>query len=97
MKICICIYSVYKIRKLPSYFLNKKVERILRMVIHLQSRVFYGLKTDIISNAHYISDAEILYPVGNVIALHNIPQYRQRFIRLSDKQQINIITVTYNK
>ncbi|KOX70977.1 WD repeat-containing protein 65 [Melipona quadrifasciata] len=67
------------------------------MVVHLQSRVFYGLKTDISSNAHYISDSEILYPVGNVIALHNVPQYRQRFIRLSEKQQINIISVTHNK
>ena len=67
------------------------------MVVHLQSRVFYGLKTDVISNVHYISDSEILYPVGNVIALHNVPQYRQRLIRLSEKQQINIISVTHNK
>lgn len=67
------------------------------MVTNLQSRVFYGLKTDISSNAHYISDLEILYPVGNVIALHNVPQFRQRLIRLSDKQQINIISVTHNK
>lgn len=88
---------MYKIRELSSYFLSERKERILKMVVHLQSRVFYGLKTDISSNVHYISDSEILYPVGNVIALHNVPQYRQRFIRLSEKQQINIISVTHNK
>lgn len=67
------------------------------MITSLQSRVIYGLKTDIISNAHYISDSEILYPVGNVIAIHNIPQYEQKLIRLPDKQQINIIAVAHNK
>lgn len=63
----------------------------------LQTRIFYGLKTDVISNVHYITDAEILYPVGNVIAVHNIPQYRQRLVHLSDKQHINIISITPNK
>ncbi|XP_033323342.1 testes of unusual size [Megalopta genalis] len=63
----------------------------------LQAKVFYGLKTDIISNIHYLSDVEVLYPVGNVISLHLIPQRRQRFLRLSDKQEINIIAVTHNK
>ncbi|CAL7949933.1 unnamed protein product [Xylocopa violacea] len=66
-------------------------------MISLQPRIFYGLKTDIISNVHYINDSEILYPIGNVIAVHNIPQYRQRLIRLSDKQKINIISVAHNK
>ncbi|XP_017883097.1 cilia- and flagella-associated protein 57 [Ceratina calcarata] len=67
------------------------------MIPTLQTRVFYGLKTDINSNAHYISDVEILYPVGNVIAVHNIPQFRQRLIRLPEKQQINIIQVSHSK
>ncbi|XP_034177079.1 testes of unusual size [Osmia lignaria lignaria] len=67
------------------------------MTTTLQTKIFYGLKTDVISNVHYITDAEILYPVGNVIAVHNIPQYRQRLIHLSDKQHINIISVTPNK
>lgn len=67
------------------------------MTASLQTRVIYGLKTDIQSNIHYISDAEVLYPVGTVIAVHNIPQRQQRLIRLSSKQQINIISVTLNK
>ncbi|XP_076234209.1 testes of unusual size [Calliopsis andreniformis] len=67
------------------------------MTVSLQPRVFYGLKTDILSNAHYITDAEILYPVGSVIAVHNVPLHRQRFLRLPDNSQINIIAVTPSK
>ena len=63
----------------------------------LQCRIVYGLKTDISGNAHYITDGEILYPVGGSLALHNISQRRQKLIRLSEKQQINIITVSPNK
>ncbi|XP_015123643.1 cilia- and flagella-associated protein 57 [Diachasma alloeum] len=63
----------------------------------LQSRVFYGLKTDVISNAHYITDNDILYPVGNALAIHNFHEKHQRLLRLPNKYQINIIAVTPNK
>ncbi|XP_011306026.1 cilia- and flagella-associated protein 57 [Fopius arisanus] len=63
----------------------------------LQSRVLYGLKTDVISNAHYITDNDILYPVGNALAIHNFHERRQRLLRLPEKYQINIIAVTPNK
>ncbi|KMQ89315.1 wd repeat-containing protein 65 [Lasius niger] len=67
------------------------------MTASLQTRVFYGLKTDIIGNAHYITDAEILYPVGNVLAIHNILQHQQKLIRLPDKYHANVICVSPNK
>lgn len=63
----------------------------------LQSRVLYGLKTDVVGNVHYISDTDILYPVGSALAIHNFSQRRQRLLRLPDKRQINIIAVTPNK
>ncbi|XP_043499423.1 cilia- and flagella-associated protein 57-like [Polistes fuscatus] len=67
------------------------------MAASLQCKVIYGLKTDIIGNAHYITDSEIVYPVGNVLSIHNISQQQQKLIHLSDKLQINIICVTPNK
>lgn len=67
------------------------------MTTTLQSRVFYGLQTDIIGNAHYITDAEILYPVGNVLSIHNFAQREQKLIRLPDKHRINVICVSPNK
>ncbi|XP_032681142.1 cilia- and flagella-associated protein 57-like [Odontomachus brunneus] len=67
------------------------------MAAFLQTRVFYGLQTDIIGNAHYITDAEILYPVGNVLAVHNFAQRDQKLIRLPEKYRINIICVSPNK
>lgn len=41
------------------------------MAVSLQCKAIYGLKTDIIGNAHYITDSEILYPVGNALLIHN--------------------------
>ncbi|KAF7997460.1 hypothetical protein HCN44_006031 [Aphidius gifuensis] len=63
----------------------------------LQPRVFYGLKTDVAGNAHYISDNDVLYPVGNAIALHNFNQQHQKLLNLSDKNHINIIAISPNK
>ncbi|XP_035724749.1 cilia- and flagella-associated protein 57-like [Vespa mandarinia] len=67
------------------------------MAISLQCKVIYGLKTDIIGNAHYITDTEILYPVGNALSIHNISQQQQKLIHLPAKLQINIICVAPNK
>ncbi|XP_043683652.1 cilia- and flagella-associated protein 57 [Vespula pensylvanica] len=67
------------------------------MAASLQCKVIYGLKTDIIGNAHYITDSEILYPVGNALSIHNIFQQQQKLIHLPAKLQINIISVAPNK
>jgi len=67
------------------------------MAASLQTRVFYGLKTNISGNAHYVTDAEILYPVGNVLAIHNILQQQQKLIRLPDKYNVNVICISPNK
>ncbi|XP_077278578.1 testes of unusual size [Temnothorax americanus] len=67
------------------------------MAVSLQTRVFYGLKTDIAGNAHYVTDAEILYPVGNALAIHNVLQHQQKLIRLPDKYHANVICISPNK
>jgi len=68
------------------------------MAVSLQTRVFYGLKTDIANNAHYITDAEVLYPVGNALAIHNIFQRQQKLIRLPERYyDANGICVSPNK
>lgn len=67
------------------------------MAVSLQTRVLYGLKTDIVDNAHYVTDAEILYPVGNALAIHDVLQYQQKLIRLPDKYHANVICISPNK
>ncbi|CAB0032001.1 unnamed protein product [Trichogramma brassicae] len=47
----------------------------------LQMRVLYGLRSDVSGNAHFITDDEVLYVVGNGLALHNFTQNRQRLVR----------------
>ncbi|CAF4793044.1 unnamed protein product [Pieris macdunnoughi] len=54
---------------------------------HISARVYYGLRTDIQYNAHYLTDSEIIYPAGGVIVIHNHLQKKQKFIRLQDKHK----------
>ncbi|KAK0157898.1 hypothetical protein PV328_011585 [Microctonus aethiopoides] len=66
-------------------------------VATLETKVLYGLKTNVIGNAHFITDNDILYPVGNALAIHNFAQRRQRLLPLPDKNNINIIAISPNK
>ncbi|XP_053620233.1 cilia- and flagella-associated protein 57 isoform X1 [Plodia interpunctella] len=54
---------------------------------NLSARIFYGLRTDIQFNAHYLTESEIIYPAGGVIVIHNHLQKKQKFIRLQDKHK----------
>ncbi|XP_031769045.2 cilia- and flagella-associated protein 57 isoform X1 [Galleria mellonella] len=54
---------------------------------NISARIFYGLRTDIQYNAHYLSESEIIYPAGGVIVIHNHLQKKQKFIRLQDKHK----------
>ncbi|XP_039752116.1 cilia- and flagella-associated protein 57 [Pararge aegeria] len=54
---------------------------------NISARIFYGLRTDIQYNAHYMTDSEIIYPAGGVIVIHNHIQKKQKFIRLQDKHK----------
>ena len=63
----------------------------------LQTRVLYGLRTDVEGNAHFVTDDEVVYLVGNALSVHNFSQLRQRLVRLPDKYKINLMTITPNK
>lgn len=65
-------------------------------ITEIQPRFLYGLRTNIKNSAAYITDQTILYPVGSVLALHNIGQKHQYFIRLQNKV-VNLITVSSNR
>ncbi|CAH2050452.1 unnamed protein product, partial [Iphiclides podalirius] len=54
---------------------------------NISARIFYGLRTEIQYNAHYLSDSEIIYVAGGVIVIHNHLQKKQKFIRLQDKHK----------
>ncbi|XP_045476478.1 cilia- and flagella-associated protein 57 [Harmonia axyridis] len=64
----------------------------------LQPRLLLGLQTHMQGNAQFISDEEILYPVGSVLALHNINQKRQKYIRLPERgKNVTSVVVSPNK
>ncbi|KAH1015652.1 hypothetical protein HUJ04_007002 [Dendroctonus ponderosae] len=51
----------------------------------LQPRLITGLETNIKGNLHFLSDDEVVYPVGSVVVVHNYHIRKQKFIKLSDK------------
>lgn len=51
----------------------------------LQPRLITGLETSIKGNLHFLSDDELVYPVGSVVVVHNYDIRKQKFIKLSDK------------
>ncbi|XP_017782730.1 PREDICTED: cilia- and flagella-associated protein 57 [Nicrophorus vespilloides] len=64
----------------------------------LQPRLLLGLQTRVRGNAHYISDEEVVYPVGGVLCVHNINQKKQKFIKMPEKgANISIIAVSQNR
>ncbi|XP_063616617.1 cilia- and flagella-associated protein 57 isoform X2 [Cydia splendana] len=54
---------------------------------NISARFFYGLRTDIQFNAHYVNESDIIYPAGGVIVIYNHIQKKQKFIRLQDKHK----------
>ncbi|XP_066249993.1 cilia- and flagella-associated protein 57 [Euwallacea similis] len=51
----------------------------------LEPRLIAGLETSIKGNIHFLSDDEVVYPVGSVVAVHNLKVKKQKYIKLSEK------------
>lgn len=64
----------------------------------LQPSLFIGLEKRIRNNIHFLSDEEVVYPVGSVIAVHNFNVKKQKFIKLSEKgKNLTHVAVSPNK
>ncbi|XP_050311353.1 cilia- and flagella-associated protein 57 [Anthonomus grandis grandis] len=51
----------------------------------LVPRLIAGLETNVKGNIHFLTDDEVIYPVGAVVTVHNPHVKKQKFIKLSDK------------
>ncbi|CAG9863767.1 unnamed protein product [Phyllotreta striolata] len=60
----------------------------------LQPHMLLGLEKKVKGNIHFLSDDEVVYPVGSLVAVHNIPNKKQSYIKLADRGknlvQINV-------
>lgn len=64
----------------------------------LKPSLFLGLDKNIRNNVHFLTDNEVVYPVGSVIAVHDFSVKRQKFIKLSDKgKNLTHLAVSPNK
>lgn len=48
------------------------------MRLQLQHKHAFGVKADVANNIHYISDNQLLYPVGHTICLYNVDTRTQK-------------------
>ncbi|XP_057670540.1 cilia- and flagella-associated protein 57 [Diorhabda carinulata] len=64
----------------------------------LQPQLLVGLETKIRGNVHFLSDDEVVYPVGCVVTVHNTSLKKQKFIKLADKgKNLTHLLVSPNK
>ncbi|KAJ8986164.1 hypothetical protein NQ317_005638 [Molorchus minor] len=64
----------------------------------LAPKLILGLETRIINNIHFLSDEEVVYPVGSVVVVHNFQLKKQRFIKLSERgKNLTHLAVSPNK
>ncbi|CAH0564937.1 unnamed protein product [Brassicogethes aeneus] len=64
----------------------------------LTPRLFLGLKPNVNGSAQFLSDDYVVYPVGSVVAVHNINEKKQKFIRLADRgKNLTHVLVSPNK
>lgn len=66
--------------------------------IGLRPSAYFGLRNGIQGNAFYITDDEIIYPVGCVLSIYSLTQHHQRFIRLQERHKtVTLITISPNR
>lgn len=64
----------------------------------LQPKLILGLRTKVKGNAQFITEDDVVYPVGGVLAVHNFNLNRQKFIKLSERgNNVTSVTVSPNK
>lgn len=59
----------------------------------LQPKLILGLRTEPRGNALFVTDDDIVYPVGGVLAIHNHLMQRQKSIKLPERGN-NVISIT---
>ncbi|XP_059613536.1 cilia- and flagella-associated protein 57 [Phlebotomus argentipes] len=62
--------------------------------IQIQPKTIYGFRSDIVGNIHFTAREEVIYPVSGVLAFHNYATGKQKFLRLPENCEINIVTIS---
>ncbi|GAB0089612.1 cilia- and flagella-associated protein 57 [Sergentomyia squamirostris] len=62
--------------------------------IQIQPKIIFGFRSDIAGNIHFTAREEVIYPVSGVLAIHNYATGKQKFLRLPESCEINIVTIS---
>jgi hypothetical protein len=61
-------------------------------------RHIFGLRGDVTDNVHFIDEANIVYPAGHNIVIHNLEAEQQTFMPIpSDSEGVTGLSITPNR
>lgn len=65
--------------------------------VTLQPRNVFGLRSDIRGNIHFTAKQEVIYPVAEVLSIHDYNTNKQKFLRFAEHSRAEILCMSPNK
>lgn len=66
-------------------------------MVSLQPLSVFGLRADIRGNIQFTPKQEVVYPVAEVLTIHDYRSNRQKFLRLAEHSTADILCMSPNK
>ncbi|KAG5674864.1 hypothetical protein PVAND_004809 [Polypedilum vanderplanki] len=79
-------------------FRQIKQQQMQNKTVGLQPKRLFGLRNDVLGNIHFtMTKYEIIYPAANVIVIQNFVTNEQKFLRLPENINPEIIVISPNR
>lgn len=72
-------------------------ETVASSPITIKPKFVYGLQSSVLGNIHFTDKDEIIYPVAGVIAVHDFTNRKQKFLRLTEHNEVRIVAMSPNR
>lgn len=65
--------------------------------VSLQPRNVFGLRADVRGNINFTPKQEVIYPVAEVLSIHDYRLNKQKFLRFAPNSRAEIVCMSPNK
>lgn len=65
--------------------------------VSLLPRNVFGLRADVRGNIHFTAKQEVIYPVAEVLSIHDYRTNKQKFLRLAERSRAEVLCMSPNK
>lgn len=63
----------------------------------IQPKYVFGLRNDVKGNIHFTTKQEVIYPVAGVLTIHDYTLNKQKFLRIGEHINLEVITISPNR